>query len=73
MQRYCAQDVQVLVDLVVRPEVRVHVPGGGVTKGASVRGVLTGSGVGRCGACGVVLGEESERGESAAARGRRRR
>ena len=47
-----------LVDLVVRPEVRV--PEGGVTKGASVRGVLTGSGVGRCGACGVVLGEGNE-------------
>ena len=58
LQRYCAQDVQVLVDLVLRPEMRV--PGGGVTKGASVRGVLTGSGVGRCGACGVVLGEGDE-------------
>ena len=39
LQRYCAQDVRVLADLVVRPEIRV--PGGGVTREASVLRVLT--------------------------------
>ena len=39
LQRYCAQDVRVLADLVVRQEIRV--PGGGVTREASVRHALT--------------------------------
>ena len=40
LQRYCAQDVRVLADLVIREEIRL--PGGGVTRGASVRQVLVG-------------------------------
>ena len=40
LQRYCAQDVRVLADLVIREEIRL--PGGGVTRGASVRHVIVG-------------------------------
>ena len=67
LQRYCAQDVRVLVDLVVRKDIRV--PGGGVTRDASVRHVVTeAAGVpvvahdGICAECGGPTGDAASGG-----------
>ena len=68
LQRYCAQDVRVLADLVVRAEVRL--PGGGTTRDASVREALlrstrdesttSDSAAVQCAQCGRLGGEAAD-------------